>query len=488
MADKEEKPFQYERRILDTKGIAQRLDLDYLRKPNAFRDWRRRLTWMAPLAAAVAVAPFIAGVGDSGKVFSNGSVTRAHRIFEGDCAACHTELFSSVSYAACARCHAGPPHPAKAIDTARPARSPRCASCHVEHRGERLLAEVADGNCTSCHADLASSATGVKLAGVRVTAFRQGRHPEFSPPARGDRRPLKLNHAAHMPGQRKTVRGRQLPMRCEDCHTPDPASRAGDLLPVRFRQHCERCHSGELEFDPYGLLGGAAVAAPHTGDSKAIRDFIAAAFAEALARDPELVRRPIGRLVAGGGTAGWLEAAAGASEQYLFRRKCIYCHELEPEPGGDPVMKPVAVIRGRYAEGQPAGEPWLLRGEFSHRAHRAMDCASCHTAARASTRTSDVLIPAMRDCLKCHGSSGTHLDRCSQCHLYHNKSKEFVRVERAPGPVAGPVAGVVGRARRPVAVPQSGPIRIHWGLFAASQRGPVLRQAARPGGAQTSWP
>jgi hypothetical protein len=35
-----------------------------------------------------------------------------------------------------------------------------------------------------------------------------------------------------------------------------------------------------------------------------------------------------------------------------------------------------------------------------------------------------VLVPAMKDCLTCHGSSGTHLDRCSECHLYHNKTEE----------------------------------------------------------------
>ena len=66
----------------------------------------------------------------------------------------------------------------------------------------------------------------------------------------------------------------------------------------------------------------------------------------------------------------------------------------------------------------------VARGEFSHRAHRAVDCSGCHSAARSSENTADVLIPAMKDCLKCHGSSGTHLDRCSECHLYHNKTEE----------------------------------------------------------------
>ena len=34
---KEEKPLEYQRRIRDTKGVAQRLDLNYLKRPGAAR-------------------------------------------------------------------------------------------------------------------------------------------------------------------------------------------------------------------------------------------------------------------------------------------------------------------------------------------------------------------------------------------------------------------------------------------------------------------
>ena len=47
-----------------------------------------------------------------------------------------------------------------------------------------------------------------------------------------------------------------------------------------------------------------------------------------------------------------------------------------------------------------------------------------HTAARKSAKTEDVLIPAMKSCLQCHGESGTTLDECSMCHLYHNRNLE----------------------------------------------------------------
>ena len=78
---KEEKPLEYERRILDTKGLAQRLDLAYLTRPHWLRDWRRRLTWLAPLVAGIAALPFLIGVGGGKKIFSSGPVSRAHSIY-----------------------------------------------------------------------------------------------------------------------------------------------------------------------------------------------------------------------------------------------------------------------------------------------------------------------------------------------------------------------------------------------------------------------
>ena len=39
---KEEKPLEYKRRILDTKGVAQRLDLNYLSRASAFLLARNR--------------------------------------------------------------------------------------------------------------------------------------------------------------------------------------------------------------------------------------------------------------------------------------------------------------------------------------------------------------------------------------------------------------------------------------------------------------
>src|SRR5713226_5734127 len=105
---KEEKPLEYERRIVDTKGLAQRIDLAYLSRPHWFRTWRRRLAWLAAAAVAVALVPFLIGIGGGKKAFSSGPVSRAHAMFENNCSLCHARTFTHVADGDCKKCHDGP--------------------------------------------------------------------------------------------------------------------------------------------------------------------------------------------------------------------------------------------------------------------------------------------------------------------------------------------------------------------------------------------
>lgn len=378
---KEEKPLEYQRRIRDTKGVAQRLDLKYLGRPALLAVLRRRITWAAVAVCAIAAVPFVTGFGGSRRAIMSGEVSAAHAVFENKCESCHTVAFAGVPDAACQTCHDGAPHPAKQVDQGRANETVRCAQCHLEHQGRGQLVKVAAGNCTSCHANLAGHATGVKLKDV--SAFRAGRHPEFSTVSMGDPRPLRLNHAIHMPAAPKTIRGMKLPMQCADCH----ATKGSELLPVTFEQNCKSCHARELEFDVHQTLGPDAKPAPHTRDPKTIHEFVVAAYRGRPGAD-QLVKD---------------------AEAYLFGRKCGYCHE-----GGGPEVRKVGTIQGE----------WLQRAEFSHRSHRAVACESCQAAARASTRTADVLVPKMESCLPCHGDGQSGLDRCGLCHQYHNRSLE----------------------------------------------------------------
>jgi hypothetical protein len=440
---KEEKPLEYQGRERDTKGVAQRLALDYLKHPVFLAVLRPRVAWGLVALAALAGIPLILGVAGGKQALLSGPVSTSHAFFVDRCESCHTKAFARVPDVACKACHDGPAHPAKSIDTAQSRTQPQCASCHVEHRGTAPLANIANGNCVDCHGDLTAHADKVKLAATKITAFRPQKHPEFPAVSEADNRPIRLNHAKHMPANTTVIRGMKLPMLCVDCHRTDVSSPKGDPLPVTFEENCRSCHARELEFDVYEILGAGAAPSPHTKDPKTIHAFILDKYQQALAKDPGIIRRHLGNDVDPQANAAvWLDKVVRDSESYLFQRKCNYCHEYAGTDQGFPVVRKVNRIRGRYVEAKPEGEPWLQRGEFSHREHRAVDCESCHEKARASTKTADVLIPAMRSCLPCHENSSAGLDRCSKCHLYHNKSLEK-DVRRPTGQVPGSVTGRV---------------------------------------------
>lgn len=415
---KEEKPLEYERRPADTKSLAQRLVLAYQQRGHWFRGWRRRLAYGAPLLAAVAVVPFLTGVGGSKRVFTNGPISGVHVIFEQDCKKCHSVSFQKVLDQDCKACHDGPRHQENAIG------EPRCAVCHIEHKGSLQLASVSDANCTRCHGDLTAHGKNVQSKAVHVTRFAEGKHPELSAQSKKDERPLRLNHAIHMPAQPKTIRGIKLPMKCIDCHQADAK---GEMAPVTFEAHCLSCHKGELGFDVYQVLGADAGTAPHSKDPEGIRDFIRAAYTKALDQNPGLVQRPLGRNLDTGAPRGvWLETAVRDSTSFVFEKKCRYCHEVTQQ-NALPVVEKVNRISGQYQKSKPQGPRWLEHAEFRHHAHRMVACASCHTKAVRSEKTSDILIPVMETCLECHGNSGTPIDNCSRCHYYHDKALEKER-------------------------------------------------------------
>jgi hypothetical protein len=415
---KDEKPLEYKRRIHDTKGVAQRLDLNYLSRATHLLRTRRRLTWALVAVAALACVPLVFGVGGSRKSLQNAPVSEAHAFFEQRCEFCHTENFRTVSDKACSQCHDGAPHPAKSVDAGKATTQHACVDCHLEHRGRIRLGAVANARCIECHSEIAAHSTGARVH--NVSAFREGRHPEFSTGLAKDTRPVKLNHAKHMPAEAKAIRSIKLPMKCEDCHKADRVT--GQLRPVTFEEDCKSCHARELEFDVDHVLGDdRSVPAPHSKDARAIREFIWNVYADAVKANPAIARRPAANdLVAQPNTTAWMNRVVNDAVAYLFERKCGYCHEST----GNGDVRKVNSIAGRYVESKPAGDPWLARGEFSHTSHRGVRCEDCHTEARASHQTADVLIPAMKACTPCHGTSGVGLDDCAKCHQYHNRSKE----------------------------------------------------------------
>jgi hypothetical protein len=431
MAEKE-KPFEYRRRIRDTKVVAQRLDLAYLRRSARMLVARKQLTWGLVVLAAVASVPLLTGIGRTRKSLENGPVSESHAFFEQRCELCHAKSFSSVSDQACKQCHDGARHPAKEIDAAvHPKTQIRCAECHLDHRGRIRLAAVNNKNCVRCHENIQGQADHVEVK--NATAFRKDRHPEFRTTSMQDVRPLRLNHAAHMPKETKTFRGHKLPMECVECHVMDKTLPTNQFKPVTFEDNCRRCHAQELEFDVYQVLGAKSVPAPHIKDAARIRQVIRDAYAEGLRENPALARKPVGNdLDPQRNANAWMERVVRDSQNFLFGRKCGYCHVTM----GDGEVRKVNRIAGHFAEGIPDGEPWMARGEFSHRSHRAVQCENCHAKARTSKETTDILIPDMAACTTCHGNSGSTLDDCAKCHLYHNRADE--KTHTPGGPLSNP--------------------------------------------------
>src|SRR5262249_6477868 len=117
---KEDKPLEYQRRIRDTKGVAQRLDLGYLKRRQPLAQVRKYLVWGAIAAAVIVATPRVLGVGAARRTLESGPVSEAHQVFEARCELCHTQAFSSVPDTACTGCHDGAPHPAKLADTGHP--------------------------------------------------------------------------------------------------------------------------------------------------------------------------------------------------------------------------------------------------------------------------------------------------------------------------------------------------------------------------------
>ena len=100
------------------------------------------------------------------------------------------------------------------------------------------------------------------------------------------------------------------------------------MLPVTFERNCKSCHARELEFDVYHVLGASAAPAPHskdaTGDSRVHRESVS----RGPGGEPGAGAEAAGPGIDGGGIGGRVAGAGDAdSEQYLFERKCGYCHE-----------------------------------------------------------------------------------------------------------------------------------------------------------------
>ncbi|MBI1314575.1 hypothetical protein GC176_25050 [bacterium] len=283
-----------------SRELSERVEIEFHKRPNRFR----RRVWWSALWLSVACLLWLGYAGARGDhfIYEGGDLAYAHRLFENDCAKCHTSWapverafnldFSdrvySVENAACLACHPGSEHHQNQI----PAHSDiSCGHCHIEHQGDHALKRSPNRVCLECHSDLKSHTRGENSFAGTLTDFgtSQG-HPEFavrrvlsrqSGSLAGigsehavlklleyvdgagwrDRAKIRFNHAAHLKAEtaadghtqfRIVARGQKLAdfgipetaanatEVCQVCHTSDAEGRY--MQPIVFEQHCRACH------------------------------------------------------------------------------------------------------------------------------------------------------------------------------------------------------------------------------------------------------
>jgi hypothetical protein len=435
---------------LTTKKLAQRIDLSYFKRPHPFRRLRFILSIAAPLAAILWLGWY--AFARDNHVYSGGRVSTAHAILSTECNACHVKEAGSFSAKAsnqgCESCHDGPIHHANQLFT------PNCASCHEEHRGHLRLAVTSNTSCTQCHANLHTAGDGTHFA-LTVTRF-DGDHPEFAAVRSRNSDPgtIKFDHAVHLKHNLHGPNG-LVDLECQDCHRPaasdskwkygtkgdagsgglvdsqHPAAIAQKSLPpsldykraymssIAYAKHCVACHG--LQFDPRFQEG-----APHD-TPEIIHAFLVQKFQRyipshvselrvaAPVPERDLPQRPLPAAFRILSQQQWVELRVAESEELLWRKTCAQCHALSSTE-----QSPLPVVANSNIK-----QRWFQHAVFDHDTHKLLKCVECHSHAPASQETSEVLIPGIQTCQKCHNSAANSAEsRCFECHTYHDWNKE----------------------------------------------------------------
>jgi hypothetical protein len=474
-------------RTRTTKKLAQRIDLNYFKRPTPLKRAKLCLSLLLPLLSMIWIGERT--LSRDSRVYSSGRMSKAHAVLEKECTACHIQQAGAFSAkaadSACLACHDGPMHHAVAT------KSLPCAACHSEHRGHVNISATGNRSCAECHANL-GSVDGQSHFANRIRSFGDG-HPEFAvlrpvagrPP--GDPATIKLNHAVHMKPIRRGPNGPDVQLQCGDCHRPAaakaswphadakyvtasvsytdadsfvPGGAAGFvpheresgrelMAPVKFANACAACHL--LTFDKRFEEG-----VPHD-KSGVIYLFLMKKFSEYIGAHPAELRemQDPARDLAGKTLpprmraltpAEWIEEHVAIAAELLARKTCVQCHQTPPSSAIDtpvyqgaphymtgsgrqmrmPDYPPVRVFPEPVVAPAKITLRWMPHSKFRHDAHTGFACVSCHAKALTSTESSDILLPGIATCQTCHAPGPAHAEsRCFECHTYHDWSKRM---------------------------------------------------------------
>ena len=207
---------------------------------------------------------------------------------------------------------------------------------------------------------------------------------------------------------RRKETGRSARLFCQGCHVPDENGKR--MLPVTYEAHCESCHN----------LGYSI---PHASPEVVHRSLLALTVEElsATQADPTAGRLRPPRDLSPQATPFDVVRQVQIIERHLYGAMCGLCHRVDNNAKPLPRILPVKVQA-----------VWLPEAKFSHRAHRALDCESCHNGVSKSQQAADVHIPGIEVCRSCHGpdtpatlAQHNHAPTgCVTCHRYHNPSQD----------------------------------------------------------------
>jgi len=440
-------------RTRTTKKLAQRIDLNYFKRPTPYKRAKLLLTVLVPLLALGWIAR--RGFARDSRVYSSGRMSGAHAVLEKQCSACHLqkagEFSSKAVDSACLACHDGPVHHENQLRSA----IPECFTCNVEHRGRIKISAASNQSCAECHGDLRST-SGIAHYAAHIHTFADG-HPEFAALRTGAKDPatIRLNHAIHMKPIRRGPNGPIVQLDCADCHrtaattaqwtygdtkfTSASVSYKDDdeflpsrvasslprrgldgreyMSPVKFATACAGCHSLAFDkrideqvphdkpdvVDAFVIRKLQEYIAVHPGDVRVVRD-----------PSRDLSGKPLQPEVRVLTPTLWVAERTADAEELLWRKTCKQCHALELV--ADSSLPRVAP--GRITQ------RWLPHAKFDHDAHRGFSCIGCHAQAVSSKETSDILVPGIANCQTCHAPGPEHAEsRCFECHTYHDWAK-----------------------------------------------------------------
>ena len=446
-----------------TKKLAQRIDLNYFKRPTPLKRAKLWLSLLLPLLAIIWISWY--AFHKDARVYSSGRMSEPHAILEKECATCHVQKASVFSAKpdsqACLSCHDGPIHHSSQVTT------PDCATCHTEHRGRINIAAVGEKSCAECHSDLRTSGRPTRYS-PHIRSFAGG-HPEFAALRDNRRDPstIKLNHAIHLKPIRRGPTGPIVHLECADCHRPaaakaswtyadanylpinTPASadtqsirahETGSLVPrtpstgrelmapVTFANSCASCHL--LTFDKR-FNEGVPHDKPeiiHAFLKKKFQDYLIAHLSELRApREPDrdLTGKPLAPRIQTLTVSEWVAVRTSEAEQLLWRKTCLQCHQLSFGANYPlPAVQQNAALRGNALP--QIADPhvttrWMPHAKFDHEAHGGFTCISCHEKTLTSSDSTELLLPGIKSCQTCHAPGPDHAEsRCFECHTYHD--------------------------------------------------------------------